>query len=117
MNDHKLEEIYTKDALEMQKQRYAKAAAEFRTLYGTDATDVFSAPGRTEVGGNHTDHQYGRVLAAGVSLDVIAMVVPSDDSVIEVKSEGFPALHIGNRILIPKEGLIAWIKDNTGRAN
>ena len=90
MNDHKLEEIYTKDALEMQKQRYARAAAEFRALYGTDATDVFSAPGRTEVGGNHTDHQYGRVLAAGVSLDVIAMVVPSDDSVIEVKSEGFP---------------------------
>ena len=34
-----------------------------------------------------------------------------------VRSEGFPALHIGNRILIPKEGLIAWIKDNTGRAN
>ena len=34
-----------------------------------------------------------------------------------VKSEGFPALHIGNRILVPKEELIAWIKDNIGRAN
>ena len=34
-----------------------------------------------------------------------------------VRSEGFPALHIGNRILIPEEELIAWIKDNTGRAN
>ena len=34
-----------------------------------------------------------------------------------VKSEGFPALHIGNRILVPKEELVAWIKDNIGRAN
>lgn len=90
MNIHKLEEIYTPDALDYQQQRYEKAAAEFKSLYGTAATDVFSAPGRTEVGGNHTDHQFGRVLAAGVSLDVIAMVIPANDNVIEVKSEGFP---------------------------
>ena len=50
----------------------------------------FSAPGRTEVGGNHTDHNNGRVLAAGVSLDVIAAVVPTDDGIIRIKSQGFP---------------------------
>ncbi len=87
---HTLEEIYTQDALAMQRERYTEAAREFKALFGTEPTRVFSAPGRTEVGGNHTDHNHGRVLAAGVSLDVIAMVVPTDDGVIEVKSAGFP---------------------------
>ena len=91
MSVHKLTEIYTEDALEMQRARYALAANEFEKLYGTLPTRIFSAPGRTEVGGNHTDHNHGKVLAAGVSLDVIAMVVPADDGIIEVKSAGFPA--------------------------
>ncbi len=88
---HTLDEIYTKDALEMQKQRYAAAAAEFEKRFSTKAGRFFSAPGRTEVGGNHTDHNHGRVMAAGVSLDVIAAVIPTDDGIIEVHSEGFPA--------------------------
>ena len=50
----------------------------------------FSAPGRTEVGGNHTDHNHGKVLAASVNLDVIAVVEPTDDNIITIKSEGFP---------------------------
>lgn len=87
---HTLGEIYTPDALEMQKERYAQAAAEFERLYGTKPLRFFSAPGRTEVGGNHTDHNHGRVLAAGVSLDVIAAVIPTDDGIVEVKSAGFP---------------------------
>ncbi|MBR4555201.1 MAG: galactokinase [Ruminococcus sp.] len=88
---HTLEEIYTPDALEAQRERYSRAASEFEKLYGTTPERIFSAPGRTEVGGNHTDHNHGRVLAAGVSLDVIAMVIPTEDGIIEVKSEGFPA--------------------------
>lgn len=87
---HKLEEIYTADALDFQTKRYSEAEAEFTKLFGCAPARVFSAPGRTEVGGNHTDHNHGCVLAAGVSLDVIAMVVPTDDGVISVKSQGFP---------------------------
>ena len=49
----------------------------------------FSAPGRTEICGNHTDHNKGLVLAGGVSLDIIAAVIPTDDGVIQVKSEGY----------------------------
>lgn len=54
------------------------------------AASLFSAPGRTEVGGNHTDHNHGKVLAASVNLDVIAVVEPTDDNIITIKSEGFP---------------------------
>ena len=90
MSVHTLEEIYAPDALEMQRRRYDETAKEFKAFFGTEHSRVFSAPGRTEVGGNHTDHNHGRVLAAGVSLDVIAMVLPTDDGIIEVKSAGFP---------------------------
>lgn len=70
--------------------RYSKACDEFAALYGTDyEVELFSAPGRTEVGGNHTDHQLGCVLAGSVDLDVIAVVAKTDDNVIQVKSEGF----------------------------
>ena len=50
---------------------------------------IFSAPGRTEIGGNHTDHQNGCVLAAAVNLDVIAVVAFHQDGVIRIKSEGY----------------------------
>ncbi|MGN0647219.1 MAG: galactokinase [Oscillospiraceae bacterium] len=52
---------------------------------------LFSVSGRTELGGNHTDHQHGCVLAAGVSLDIIAVVTPIKENTITVKSEGYPA--------------------------
>ena len=55
---------------------------------------LFSAPGRTEIGGNHTDHQHGRVLAASVDMDMIAAVSASDEPVICVKSEGYPMCSI-----------------------
>lgn len=85
-----LDKIYPSDMLEFQKERYKKVAESFEALYGEKPAYFFSAPGRTEVGGNHTDHNLGRVLAAGVSLDVIAAVAPvSDSNVISVKSERF----------------------------
>ena len=82
--------IYTKDDMERQLQRYGSAAVEFKKYFGAKPQFFFSAPGRTEVGGNHTDHNLGCVLAAGVSLDIIAAVIPTDDGYITVKSEGFP---------------------------
>ena len=51
---------------------------------------VFSAPGRTEIGGNHTDHQHGKVLAGSVDLDIIAAVAPNAERVVRLQSEGFP---------------------------
>ena len=85
-----IENIYTSDSLSFQKERYKNAKEEFIKIYGAAPSFAFSAPGRTEVGGNHTDHNNGCVLAAGVSLDVIAMVEPTDDGIITIKSEGFP---------------------------
>lgn len=72
-------------------KRYAIACEEFVKLYGVqNDARLFSAPGRTEIGGNHTDHQHGRVLAGSVNLDVIAVVCPNDDNIIRIKSAGYP---------------------------
>ncbi len=72
------------------RERYSKACDEFIALYGDmENARLFSAPGRTEVGGNHTDHQHGRVLAGSVDLDVIAVVCENSDNVVRIKSEGY----------------------------
>ena len=89
--DAALKRLYGENDVSAQKARYEKAEKAFAELFGEhDDTAVFSASGRTEIGGNHTDHNRGKVLAAAVSLDVIAFAVPTDDGVITVKSEGFP---------------------------
>lgn len=82
--------IYTAEDMDIQLERYGRATAEFTEIFGEKPSCFFSAPGRTEIGGNHTDHNLGCVLAAGVSLDIIAAVIPTADGVITVKSEGFP---------------------------
>lgn len=85
-----LTELYGENALAHQKQRYSNAIDSYKVIYGDgDKLRIFSAPGRTEIGGNHTDHNFGKVLAGGVSLDVIAIVEQTDDNIITVKSEGF----------------------------
>lgn len=89
MNTYKLSDIYSEDMISFQQKRYDNAAKSFTEIFSQTSKRFFSAPGRTEIGGNHTDHNFGKVLAAGVSLDVIAAVAESDDSIIEVKSEGF----------------------------
>ena len=77
-------------SVENAQSRYLKAVDEFEKLYGDqESVEFFSAPGRTEVGGNHTDHQHGRVLAGSVDLDVIAVVAKNDDNVVRIKSEGY----------------------------
>ena len=55
---------------------------------------VFSAPGRTEIGGNHTDHQHGRVLAAAVDLETVATVWVDDSTLIQIDSEGYPVIAV-----------------------
>lgn len=89
--NEKLAHIYVCSEKEAEKyaRRALKAVDTFEALYGENRElFLFSAPGRTEVGGNHTDHQRGRVLAAGVNLDVIAVVAKNEGTQIRVKSEG-----------------------------
>lgn len=86
-----LAKLYGEKAAAAQQARYEKAERAFEDIFGKqDSVMIFSAPGRTEIGGNHTDHNRGKVLAAAVGLDVIAFVVPTSDGIITVKSEGFP---------------------------
>ncbi len=89
-NTYTIKELYGAENETAQTERYKNAVEKFKELYGDCEYRIFSASGRTEVGGNHTDHNCGKVLAAGVSLDVIAIVKKTDDTIIEVKSEGFP---------------------------
>ena len=70
--------------------RYSEACDEFAKLFGADrSVGLYSAPGRTEVGGNHTDHQLGCVIAGSVNLDVIAVASENNDNTIRIKSAGF----------------------------
>lgn len=88
----RFEEIYCTDVegARAQQARYLKAIDRFCEIFPQrENMAIFSAPGRTEVGGNHTDHQHGRVLAAGVNLDVIAITAKREDHMITVQSEGF----------------------------
>lgn len=72
------------------KTRYINAVEEFVNLYGDrDNIRLFSAPGRTEIGGNHTDHQHGLVLAGSVNLDVIAVVSANNENTVRIKSKGY----------------------------
>ena len=72
------------------RARYTAACDSFCDIFSErDNIRLFSAPGRTEVGGNHTDHQHGCVLAGGVNLDVIAVVAPNNDGKVRIKSEGY----------------------------
>lgn len=70
--------------------RYCEACDEFKKLYGDGEIRIFSAPGRTEIGGNHTDHQHGCVLAGSVDMDVIAISAKNSGNEIKIKSKGYP---------------------------
>ena len=86
--DDKLNYLYGDS--EVAKKRYSSACDCFKDLYPVSGDiRLFSAPGRTEIGGNHTDHQHGSVLAGSVNLDVIAVVSLNDDGKIRIKSEGY----------------------------
>ena len=78
------------DALKAQENRYIHAVGRFAEIFpGRDDLHLFSAPGRSEIGGNHTDHQHGCALAAAVNLDVAAVVSFHSDGVIRLYSEGY----------------------------
>ena len=75
--------------------------AGFAACFGGTPERYFSAPGRTEIGGNHTDHQRGRVLAAAVNLDTVAAVRVNGTDVIRIQSKGYPLCEVDIRELNP----------------
>jgi len=90
-----LELLYGADSVSSQTLRYKNAIKEFHSIY-PDKQDirVFSASGRTEIGGNHTDHQHGCVLAAAVDLDIVAVLSLNREDVIRIKSEGYDPFEV-----------------------
>jgi len=94
--DARLKEVYMSDsAIAEQKERQIKIINSFTELFGDcDGIELFSAPGRTEVGGNHTDHNHGKVLAAGVNLDTVAAAAKRDDSIAVEKTIGHGKIEI-----------------------
>ena len=80
--------------------------AGFAGVFASAPERYFSAPGRTEVSGNHTDHQRGRVLAGAVNLDTVAAVSPNGTNVIRIQSKGYPMCEVRLDELEPVEGEI-----------
>ncbi len=95
-NNSLFQELYGTDAVVLKEQadRYADLMGEFEKTFGIDDVTLFSSPGRTEIGGNHTDHNYGRVLAGAVNLDNIAVAAKNGTNTIRIKSVGYPEFQV-----------------------
>ncbi len=108
--DSVLNSIYG-TAFAKQKERYLRVLDTFGMLYGTDAEiSFFSAPGRSEVCGNHTDHNHGKVLAAAINLDAIAAAAKNNKDIIRLKSERYDMDLVDVTDLEPKENEISKSK-------
>ncbi len=93
--DGVLQEVYLDQSMiEDQKKRYILAIEKFEENFGKCDIAVFSAPGRSEVCGNHTDHQHGKALATSINLDTIAVASYNDSGMINFISEGFDCVSI-----------------------
>ena len=102
--DSKLLDIYVDNkVLDYQKNRYVEAIRKFEKLYGPGEVRIFSAPGRSEVGGNHTDHQHGTVLAASINLDSIGIVRETNDNMIRLVSDEYPEIVISLEDIMLKQ--------------
>ena len=98
-----LSRLYGAEGAEKAHSRCMEVMEEFYKTFDRPAEALFSAPGRTEIGGNHTDHQKGCVLAASVDLDILAAVAPTQSGIIRVLSQGYPMIEVDLRELDPKE--------------
>lgn len=93
--DNKIKELCVDESLiEYNRERYVKAIECFETHFGYKDIQLFSAPGRSEVCGNHTDHQNGMVLATSINLDAIAVVSETSDNSIHLISDGFDLVEV-----------------------
>ncbi len=95
LKDTRFLEIYVDaEALAYQKERYIRALYVFREQFGDREVAVFSAPGRSEIGGNHTDHQRGKVLVASVDADAIGIVHKTKENKVCILSEGYALMEV-----------------------
>ncbi|MCL2088211.1 MAG: galactokinase [Oscillospiraceae bacterium] len=97
--DEKSKEVFARlygNRSKSQPKRYMELLRKFGHRFGRDSDGIrfFSTPGRTEICGNHTDHNHGMVIAAGVNLDIVAAAAPNDSGVIRIKSEGYKLIEI-----------------------
>lgn len=101
--DSALVRVYGEKELDVQRARYAELCTLFEEKIGdADGIRFFSAPGRTEVCGNHTDHNHGRVLAAAINLDAVACAAKTDGNYIRVFSKGYPGDIVDINVLTPQ---------------
>lgn len=104
--DPALSRLYGESQLADQKARYMEILKTFQSTFpdiSHDNVHLYSAPGRTEIGGNHTDHQQGCVLAGSVSLDAAAVAAPNGLDQIRVYSKGYPTINVDLNDLEPNE--------------
>ena len=95
-----MEELYAGKSGEGEA-RYLHVAEAFVSRFGDREFELFSSPGRSEIGGNHTDHNHGKVLAASINLDCIAAAAKCDGDLVTVVSEGYPELTVSINDLEP----------------
>lgn len=113
-----LDRLYGHAEQAAQLKRWQGLLAEAAGHLPAGEVGLFSAPGRTELGGNHTDHQRGCVLAAAVQLDTIAVAVPRADNLVQIWADGYPAfvLDVSSVSPMPEEkstsmGLVRGVAD------
>ena len=104
--DERLREVYVDEArIDYNRERLLGALDRFRELFpGEEQVELYSAPGRSEVCGNHTDHQNGCVLATSINLDAVAVVTKAEDGIIRLISGDFPLETIDTADLMKQEG-------------
>ncbi len=91
-----LHELYGSNPADLERhaKRYVNLIHQYTSIFGNADLTVFTSPGRTEIGGNHTDHNYGRVLAGAVNLDNVAIVAKNNSDIIQIQSEGYPKFEV-----------------------
>lgn len=104
MYDGRFKDVYVDEGLvAYNRKRYADALEKFRELFGENEVELYSAPGRSEVCGNHTDHQNGHVLAASINLDAVAVAAPLDEGKVRLVSGDYPMIEMDIHDLEKKE--------------
>ena len=100
-HDQALAALYALDgaqaSLDKARDRACHAVRSFLEAFRPEDSAraaLFSGPGRTEIGGNHTDHQHGHVLCGSVDMDMLACAAPNGQNTIHIHSEGYPALEV-----------------------
>lgn len=119
----KMRSIYSPENIQPQEERYSLLEEKFINTFGMLPQMFFSAPGRSEICGNHTDHNMGKAVGAAVDLDIIAAVAEDEEGIITVVSEGFSPIKVdcesceyfkeeeGTSLALVK-GIVSYLKTN-----